>query len=58
MDSLLSENCKIRPKARSFYRIKNKEGNNRKYLIGWGHIVSLVWGEKAQNWLGLWGLAD
>ena len=26
-------------------------------MIGWGHIVTLVWGEKAQRWLGLWGLA-
>ena len=25
-------------------RIKSKEEKNRKYLIGWGHIVKLVWG--------------
>ena len=36
----------------------NKEEKNRKYLIGWDHIVNLVWGKKAQGWLGVWGLAD
>ena len=40
------ENCRIRQKARSFYRIKNKEENNRKYLVSWGQRVSLVWEEK------------
>ena len=42
----------------TFYRIKNEEQGNRKYLIGWSHIINLVWGEKTQSWLGLWGLAD
>ena len=45
-------------KARSFYRTKNKEKGRGKYLIGWGPIVNLVLGEKAQSWLGIWGLAD
>lgn len=41
--SLLSENCKMRQKAQSFYRIKNQEkGRDRKYRIGGGHIVTLV----------------
>ena len=57
-DSLHSENCKMRQKAGSFYRIKKKEEKNRKYPIGWGHRVYLVWGEEAQSWLGVWGLAD
>ena len=42
VDSLLLENCKMGQKAGSFYRIKNKEETNRKYLIGWGNIVKLV----------------
>ena len=25
-------------------RIKNREENNGKYLIGWGHVVNGVWG--------------
>lgn len=29
--------------------LKNKEEKNRKYLIGLGHIVNLVWGEKEQE---------
>lgn len=37
--------------------MKNKEENNRKYLVSWGQRVSLVWEEKVQSWLGLWGLA-
>lgn len=47
-------------RARSFIRqrIKNKEERTREYLTGWGHIVNLVWGEKAESWLGVWGLAD
>lgn len=31
---------------------------DRKYLIGRSHIVNLVWSEKVQSWLGIWGLAD
>ena len=60
VDSLLSENYKMGQKARNFHKIKkkNKDETNRKYLLGWGHIVTLVGGEKAQSWLGLWGLAD
>ena len=27
-------------------------------MFGWGHMVGVVWGEKAQSWLGIWGLAD
>lgn len=38
-------------KERSFYGLKNKVEKNRKYLISLGHIVSLVWGEKAPSWL-------
>lgn len=30
-------------------RIKSKKEKNRKYLIAWGHTVSLVWGDKAQH---------
>ena len=41
-------------KAESFSRINNK----RQIMFGWGHIVSLVWGERAPSWLGTWGLAD
>ena len=33
------------------------EGTNRKYLIGWGHRAKLVWNEKVQSWLDIWGLA-
>lgn len=38
--------------------IKYNEEINKKYLIGWGHRVNLIWGEKTQNWIGVWGLAD
>lgn len=45
----------------SFYRLKNKEygreKQKKKYLIGWSHIVVLVWGEKCESYLGVWGLA-
>lgn len=34
-------------------------------MIGWGHTIKFVWGEKeqekkyrAQSWLGVWGLAN
>lgn len=40
-----------RAEAGSFHRIKNKEETNRKYLIGWGHRVALVWGDKTQSGL-------
>lgn len=53
-DRLLSENRKMGWKARSFYRLKNKE--ERRYLMS-GATVNLVWGEKAQSWLGVWALA-
>lgn len=47
MDSFHLENCKMGWKARSFYRINNKEQErNRKYMINQGH---LVWGEKEQE---------
>ena len=67
VDSLLLENCKMGQKAGRFYRIKNKEQgrDEQKYLIGWGHTVNLVWGEKerennyrAQSCLGFCGLAN
>ena len=60
VNCLLSENCKMGSKARSYHRIKNKEQgrDKQKYLIGSGRIVRLVWGEKSQSWLGVWGLAD
>jgi len=36
---LISENCKMRWKAGSFYGIKNeKQEKSRKYLIVWGHL--------------------
>lgn len=59
VDSLLSKNSKIGQKARSCYKIKYKGQSSRKYPIGWGWVakVNLIWGEKAQNWLGVWGLA-
>lgn len=45
--------------------MRNKEEINRKYLISWGHRVTLVWNEKeqgnkyrAQSWLAVWELAD
>ena len=58
--SLLLENCKMGWEAGSFYRIKNKEEGRekRKDLLGWRHIVCLVWCEKAQSWPGLWKLVD
>lgn len=34
------DNCKMGPKAGSFYRIEIKE-KNRKYFIGWGYRVTL-----------------
>lgn len=40
---------KMRWKAGSFYRTMNKEEKNRKYVIGWGHIVDLLWGEEEQK---------
>ena len=46
VESLLLENCRIRQKARSFYRVRNKEEINKKCLVSWGHRVSLVWEEK------------
>ena len=44
MDRLLLENCEMGWKARSFYRIKNKEHEetNKKYVIGWGHTLNFV----------------
>lgn len=37
-DSLLLEKCKMKPKAGSFYRVQNKEQEekNRKHLTRWG----------------------
>lgn len=32
--------------SRKLYRIKNKEKTRRKYLLGWDHIVTLVWVRK------------
>ena len=32
-------------------RMKNKEEETRKYLIGWSHIVNLTWDEEAQSGL-------
>lgn len=54
MENLLLENCQRGQKARSFYGIKNKEqGRDRKYLLDWGQIVNLVWGEKPElGWFG------
>lgn len=40
-------------KMKSFYRIKNKEQEETN-----GHRANFLWGEKAQSWLGIWGLAD
>ena len=47
------------------YRINAKEEESIKYLIGCGHIVNLVGGEKgegnkdtAQGWFVVWGLSD
>ena len=34
-------------KAGIFYKVRNKGDKKRKYLIGWGHRVNLVWGKKA-----------
>lgn len=39
------------------WKLKNKGKKSRKYLIGWHLIVNLVWGEKAQSWLGIRGWA-
>lgn len=39
-------------------RSENKEEKNRKSLIGWGCTVNLVWGERAQSWLGVRRLVD
>lgn len=39
---------------KKLYWIKNKEKTDRICLIGWGHIVNLVWDEKAQVDLA-WG---
>lgn len=36
-------------RAGGFYKKKNKDEKNRKYLIGWGHTVDLAWGEKEQE---------
>ena len=51
VDCLHSETCKMEWKAGSFCRVKNtnKEGENRKYLIGQGHRVKLVWDEKEEE---------
>lgn len=27
-------------------KLKNNEEKNRKYVIGWGHVVKFAWGEK------------
>lgn len=42
--------------------LKDKEYRTRKrktekHLIDWGHIVLLVWGEKAESWIDIWGSA-
>ena len=39
-------------------RNPSKQKTNRKCMTGWGHIVNLVWDEKAKSWLGPWALAD
>lgn len=60
MDSLLLEKCKMGWMASLFLigkGIKYNEEINKKYLIGWDHRVNLIWGEKTQNWIGVWGLA-
>lgn len=33
---------------KKLYWIKKKEETDRNYLIGWGHIVNLVWDEKTR----------
>ena len=58
VDSLLLVNCKMQWKTGSFYKVRNKGDKKRKYLIGWGHRVNLLWGTKAQSWVGFWGLVD
>lgn len=45
-DRLYAENCKMRQKAGSFYRVKNEERGKRKYLTGRGYTANLVWSEK------------
>ena len=47
-----------RQKAFIGQRIKNKEEEHRKYLVGWGNTVHFVWGEETQSWLGIWELAN
>ena len=49
MSSLHLESCKIGWRAGGFYKKKNKEEKNRKYLTGWAHTVDLAWGEKEQE---------
>lgn len=38
---------------KKLYWIKNKEETDRNALIGWGHVVNLVWDEKARVGLAL-----
>ena len=38
---------------RGSFLYNKEQDKNGTYLIGWSHIVRLVWGEKDQNWLGL-----
>lgn len=50
-DQLHLENCKMGQKVESSQRVKNEEQRREKWeiLIGWVHIVNLVWGEKEQE---------
>lgn len=43
---------------------KKKQEKSRKYLIGWHHKVTFIWGMKkeemkkrTQGWIGVWGMA-
>lgn len=49
-DSLHLDNCKKRRKARSFYRLKNKEQEGEKWNIddGYAHIANFVWSGNSQ----------
>ena len=52
--NLLLETCEMGQKARVLEdRGKRNERMNRNYLIGGGHVVSLLGGEKAHSWLVL-----
>lgn len=55
MDILHSENCQIGWQAGRFYRVKNKEEEEKKKISDWLGLHGIVWDEKKQELVWLTG---